>query len=166
MTLETQADDWQACLLLNIAGGAVVALGTYRFDFYSQTAGLTAHFRFIGGGVGAGGNLSGALLPANIGGFGPWSDLKCDKKFSVWDLNGSWGRLSSISFGMGVTFGPMMITAAKHFWSMESFFHSQNVGGFGTGPGGVGGEVLIGRWSYVTTSARKPSDIDNSGMVA
>jgi hypothetical protein len=139
MTLETQADDWQACLLLNIAGGAVVALGTYRFDFYSQTAGLTAHFR---------------------------SDLKCDKKFSVWDLNGSWGRLSSISFGMGVTFGPMMITAAKHFWSMESFFHSQNVGGFGTGPGGVGGEVLIGRWSYVTTSARKPSDIDNSGMVA
>ncbi|MGA2776910.1 MAG: hypothetical protein ABSF94_05085 [Steroidobacteraceae bacterium] len=156
MSLDTKAKDWQVCMLLNIAAGAVVAAGTYRFDFYSESAGLTARFKFVGAGLGAGGNLSGALLPADIGSFGPWSSIKCDQSFSVWDLNGSWGRLTSVSFGMGVTLGPMMISAARNFWSFASWFHSQDVGGFGTGPGGVSGEVLIGRWTYAGTSHNVP----------
>jgi len=163
MPLDTHASDWQVCLLLSLAGGAGVAAGDYVFDFYSATAGLTARFKFYGFGVGAGGNLSGTVIPAQLGPFGPWSSIKCDKSFSVWDLNGSWGRLSSITFGMGVVLGPVMITAAKRFWSTDSWFHSQDVGGFGSGGAGVSGEVVIGGWHYVTGSHNAPgSDDDNT----
>ena len=164
MAIETKATDWQVCMLLNAAAGAGAAAGTFRFDFYSATAGITARFKFVG--VGEGGNLSGAVLPADIGSFGPWSSITCDKAFSVWDLNGSWGRLSTISVGMGVTLGPMYITAAKNFWSLESWFHSQDVGGFGTGPGGLGGEVLIGRWTFLSTSHNVPGSSSGGGTVA
>ncbi|HMD75298.1 MAG TPA: hypothetical protein VKG05_15650 [Steroidobacteraceae bacterium] len=166
MAIETKATDWQVCMLLNAAAGAGAAAGTFRFDFYSATAGITARFKFVGVGVGEGGNLSGAVLPADIGSFGPWSSITCDKAFSVWDLNGSWGRLSTISVGMGVTLGPMYITAAKNFWSLESWFHSQDVGGFGTGPGGLGGEVLIGRWTFLSTSHNVPGSSSGGGTVA
>lgn len=156
MPLETQANDWQVCMILNAAAGAVLAAGDFRFDFYSEAANLTARFKFYGVGLGAGGNLSGAVLPATLGPFGPWSGITCDQKFSVWDLNGCWGRLSAIGGGSGVVFGPMMITAAKRFFSTTTLFHSQNVGGFGVGGAGVGGEVLIGGWHYAGLSHNEP----------
>lgn len=164
MALGTAANDWQACMILSIAGGAGIAAGTYRFDFYSPTAGLGARFKFVGMGVGEGGDLSGTALPAQLGPFGPWSSIDCDRPFSVWDLNGSWGRLSSVNVGMGVGLGPAYITAAKPF--LRSWFHSQNVGGFGTGGVGASGELLIGRWRFVGVSGNVPGASSGGDTVA
>jgi hypothetical protein len=166
MALDTKTDDWQVCMILNAAAGAGIAAGDFRFDFYSAKANLTARFKFYGVGVGAGGNLSGMVLPATIGPFGPWSGITCDQQFSVWDLNGCWGRLSAIGGGAGVVFGPMMITAAKRFWSTTTLFHSQNVGGFGGGGAGVGGEVLIGGWHYATLSHNQPGSDGADDLMA
>jgi len=182
MAIETRAGDWQVCLLLSLAGGAGVAAGTYRLDFYSASAGISARFKFFGVGIGEGGNLSGTLLPAEIGSFGPWSGITCDQNFSVWDLNGSWGRLSSVTIGLGVTLGPVLISAAKRFWSLDSWFHSQDVGGFGTGvvdTGGSGigqpgkiaglsasGEVVIGRWGFIGTTHNVPGPSGGDGTMA
>ena len=164
MALETSATDWQVCMILSIAGGAGIAAGTYRFDFYSPTAGLSARFKFVGIGVGEGGDLSGTTLPAVLGPFSPWSGIKCDRSFSVWDLNGSWGRLSSVTVGMGVGLGPVLITAAKPF--LSSWFHSQDVGGFGTGGYGASGEVLIGRWRFVAVSGNTPGSTSSDSSTA
>ena len=166
MALDTQTNDWQVCMLFNAAGGAVLAAGDFRFVFYSDKAGISALFKFYGVGLGAGGNLSGFVMPVNIGPFGPWSDLTCDQKFSVWDLDNCWGRISAIGGGMGLVFGPMMITAAKRFFSTTTLFHSQNVGGFGGGGAGVGGEVLIGGWHYAGQSHVTPANTgaDSSTM--
>lgn len=162
MGLGEAANDWQVCMVLSIAGGAGVAAGTFRFDFYSAAAGICARFKFVGVGLGEGGDLSGTALPADLGAFSPWSSIDCDRNFSVWDLNGSWGRLSSIGVGMGVGFGPCMITAAKPF--LNSWFHSQNVGGFGTGGVGASGQVLIGRWRFVSVSGNVPGASSDSDV--
>jgi hypothetical protein len=167
MGFDTRTNDWQVCMVLSIAAGAYLAAGTYRFDFYSQKALICARFKFFGFGLGAGledgkqrlevtpSDLSGTALPIeNVPGFSPWSDIECDRSFSVWDLNGSWGRLSSLTVGAGATVGPTMITAAKPFW--KSWFHSQDVGGFGTGAFGASGEVIIGHWDLVGLSQNRP----------
>ena len=159
MGLGDTANDWQVCMILSIAGGAGIAAGTYRFDFYSASAGICARFKFVGFGVGEGGDLSGTALPANLGPFSPWSSISCDRDFSVWDLNGSWGRLTSVVAGMGVGLGPVLITAAKPF--LNSWFHSQDVGGFGTGGFGASGELLVGRWRFVSVSGNIPGSGGN-----
>jgi hypothetical protein len=158
-----RATDWQACMIFNVGAGAGIAAGDYVFDFYSATVGAAGRFKFYGVGIGVGGNLSGGNLPVTFGPIGPWSSINCDRPFSIWDLNGSWGRLGAGSVGAGVTLGPMYITAAKPFF--HSWFHSQNVGGFGLGAG-AGLDELIGRWRYVSVSGNVPPAFSSGGTVA
>ncbi len=164
MGLGDKVDDWQACGIMQVAGGDVAAAGLFVFDFYSAKAAVTGRFTFKGGGLGIGGNASGTALPADIGTFGPWSSVSCDKPFSIWNLNGAWGRISTLGFGMGVTFGVVFITAAPPWSAFDSFFHSQNVGGFATGAG-AGGLVVVGNWRFKKVVETTPSSYKNDTSV-
>ncbi len=156
MGLDTKSSDWQVCGILNAAGAEVLAAGLYVFDFFSQAANTTARFAFKGVGIGIGGDASGGVLPANLGPFTPWSSIHCDKPFSVWDLNGAWGRVTNAGYGMGVTFGIMYITAAPPWSMFEAFFHSQHVGGFGVGAGAAA-VALVGSWRFKRVSHNIPA---------
>jgi hypothetical protein len=165
MSLGIKANDWQACGVLSLAGSDGIGGGLFIFDFFSAKANLTARFTFKGGGVGLGGkyngeswggDASGTAMPADVGSFGPWSSIKCSKEFSVWDLNGAWGRLTTLSGGIGLTFGFVYITAAPPWSIFTNYFASQNVGGFGTGIG-VTGLILVGNWRYKQIVQNRPS---------
>jgi hypothetical protein len=166
MGLGDRVNDWQACGLMQVAGGEGVAAGLFIFDFYSAAAGLTGRFTFKGGGIGIGGNASGTVVPSQIGPFGPWSSVDCDTPFSIWDLNGAWGRITSASVGMGLEFGVVFITAAPPWSMFNSFFHSQNVGGFSTGAG-AGAIALVGNWRFKMVVNNSPSSVSSgSGTMA
>lgn len=166
MGFATSANDWQVSGIAQIAAGEAVAAGLYVFDFYSATANVTGRFRLSGTGIGLGGNASGTLVPAEIGPFGPWSSIDCDESFSLSDLNNCWGRLSTLSVGMGLLFGVVYITAAPRFWSTRTYFHSQNVGGFGTGAG-AGGMVIVGGWHFSNITYNRPGpSASSSGTMA
>lgn len=160
MGLGDKVSDWHACGLIQVAGGDAIAAGVFVFDFYSATANVTGRFTFRGGGIGIGGNASGTAVPSQIGPFGPWSSIDCDNPFSIWDLNGAWGRLTSLSVGMGLEFGVVYITAAPRWSMFTSYFHSQNVGGFSTGAG-AGGFTLVGSWSFKSVVHTSPADISS-----
>jgi hypothetical protein len=165
MGLSDQVDDWQVSGRVQVAAADVIGAGLFVFDFYSAKAGVSAVFWFKGAGVGLGGDASGGGLPSDIGPFGPWSALECDKPFSVWDLNGAWGRIASANVGMGLTLGPVLISAAPPWSMLDSFFHSQDVGGFGVG-GGAGAFVLVGNWRFKQVSHRIPPTPDDSEYTA
>jgi hypothetical protein len=158
MGLSTQASDWQVCGVMQVAGAATVGAGWYVFDFYSATAGICGRFNFRGGGIGAGGNASGTALPIEGMGFSPWSSIETDHSFSLSDLNNCWGRLTSLSIGVAVQVGVLYISAAPRFFSTRAYFHSQNVGGLGTGLG-AGGVVFIGGWHFAGVSGNIPASV-------
>ena len=163
MGLSDKVSDWQVCGVIQAAAGAGLAAGMYIFFFYSSAANLSARFRLSGVGAGAGGNASGTALPVEGMGFSPWSSIECDKPFSVYDLNNCWGRLSTLSVGAGVQVGVVYITAAPRFWSTSSYFHSQNVGGLGTGLG-AGALVIVGGWHFSSVVGNQPGSSDSSTM--
>jgi len=157
MAFSTKVTDWQVCCFSGVAGGAVVAAGIYKFIFYSQQAGVSESFLLRGVGIGVGGNASGMTLPQDFGTLGsPWSAIDCDKAFSAADLRGSWGRLTTLGGGIGVQYALVFLTASTHFWSTESFFHSQSVGGFGLGGAGAGGLTVTGTWRHSGSSIYNP----------
>jgi hypothetical protein len=156
MSLGDKANDWQVCAAMQIAGADVIGAGVFVFDFYSQSADVSARFKFKGAGVGAGGNASGTMIPEEIGKFGPWSSIECEEPFSVWDLNGAWGRISALSGGTGLLFGYEYITAAPPWNIFRAYFFSQNVGGFGIGVS-AGGFVFVGNWKFMKVCNNKPS---------
>jgi len=165
MGLGDQASDWQVCGVGQVGVGLAIAAGDYVFDFYSSSLAMTARMRFYGVGVGLGGNASGTALPKVIGPFGPWSAIGVDQPFSINDLNNCWGRLTTVDVGAGVSFGAVYITAAPRFWSSNTYFNAQNVGGFALGLG-AGAIVLIGGWKfwYVTNSGSN-SDTTYGGQI-
>jgi hypothetical protein len=94
MGLDTQAADWQVFGRVSVAGGAGISAGLYIFDFYSATAGVSAQFGFHGYGFGEGGNLGGLSPPEDVGPMTALSSLDCDRPFSIYDMDGAWGRIS------------------------------------------------------------------------
>ena len=165
MSWNTRTTDWQVCGLGQVGYGAGYAAGTYLFCFYSATASVSGLYLFSGGGMGVGGNASGVVNPADYGAVSsPWSQLSsfpfvCGvKEFSGNDLNGAWGRISSLGVGgLGVTYGVTYITAAPPWAITNFYFFSQNVGGLGYGPGaGLGGQAIVGQWGFVSTTSLRP----------
>ena len=128
-----------------------------------EGASVTGRFRLSGAGIGLGGNASGTMLP--VQGVSPWSSIECDEAFSINDLNNCWGRLTTLSVGAAVTAGVVYITAAPRFWSTRTYFHSQDVGGLGTGLG-AGGMVIIGGWHFSHVVGNRPGASPSSDMVA
>jgi hypothetical protein len=159
MGLSTRANDWQVCGLVSLAGGAGAGAGLCIFDFYSATAGVSARFGFKGGGLGVGGNAGGTTLGQDVGPFTAWSDIEAVNPFSVWDLNGAWGRLASFGGGIGLGYGIVAITAAPPWaWSgNRAFFVSQSVGGLGFGVG-ASGVLLVGNWRFRRVTHNTPGD--------
>ena len=157
MSLGDKQSDWQVCGAIAVAAADVAGAGLFVFDFYSKNAGGTGRFVFKGAGIGLGGNASGTMVPDEIGPFGPWSSITVDEPFSIWDLNGAWGRLSSASMGAGLLFGVTYITAAPPWSLLKSYFHSQNVGGFSKGAG-AGALVFVGNWRFKKVTSHKPSE--------
>ena len=156
MGLGTKAEDWQVCGLVTVAGGYVVGAGLFVFDFYSPTAGLTARFTFTGVGFGAGGNAGGTTA-GDVGRFTAFSDIEAITPFSVWDLNGAWGRVGSFGAGIGLAYSIVAITAAPRWSWKHAYFTSQNVGGFGTGVD-AGGVWVAGIWRFKKISNNKPAN--------
>lgn len=161
MGFDAKANDWQVCCLVDLAAGNVIGAGLYVFDFYSPTVGTTVRFKFHGLGIGLGGNASGTTLPDEVGPFGPWSQIACEKPFGVWDLNGSHGRLTNLSVGAAIVVGVLYISAWPKWTLGEDWFYSQNVGGLGSGVSS-GGVVLLGRWRFNKVVANAPA----SGITA
>ena len=149
-----KATDWQVCSVLSGAVAFEVAGGFFDFDFYSPTAGMTGRLRLGGLGAGVGGNASGTVLP--LPGQNPFTSINCDMAFSLDDLNGAWGRITQAGVGTGVGFGVMYLTAAAHFFSFSSFFHSQNIGGWGTSAG-AGALSIVGIFGWMGVSGNTPS---------
>ncbi len=162
MAFATKVTDWQVCGLGGAAGAAGIAVGLYRFIFYSQSAGVSESFNLRGAGIGVGGNASGTTLPQDFGDYGsPWSSLDCDRAFSAADLRGAWGRFTTAGAGDGVQVAIAYLTAAAHFWSTESFFHSQYVGGFGIGVG-ASALTITGTWRHAGSSVFNPNNFPGS----
>jgi hypothetical protein len=156
MGLDTQATDWQVFGRVSVAGGAGISAGLYLFDFYSVTAGISAHFGFKGYGFGEGGNLGGLSAPNDVGPMTAWSSLDCDRAFSVYDMNGAWGRITYLGGAVGVGYSALFISASPRFWTLDSFFHSQYVGGISLLSVGGGGQVLLGGWNFKRVSNNIP----------
>ena len=157
MAFSTKVTDWQVCGFSGLAGGAVIAAGLYKFIFYSQQAGVSESFLLKGVGLGVGGNASGLVVPQDFGDLGsPWSSIDCNQAFSAADLRGAWGRLTTLGGGIGIQYALVYLTAAAHFWSTESFFNGQSVGGFSAGSAGAGGLTITGTWRHQGSSIYNP----------
>lgn len=164
MGLSTKATDWQVFGSVSIAGGAGLGAGLYLFDFYSATAGVAGLFSFRGVGIGEGGNLGGLGVPEDVGPLTQWSSLECERPFSLVDLNGAWGRLTALGAAVGVGWSAVFITAAPHFWSFQTYFASQFVGGLSQASVGGGGQVLVGGWEFKRVSNRKATSSDHAAV--
>ena len=164
MGLATPASDWQVFGRVSVAAGAVISAGLYVWDFYSATAGVCARLGFNGVGLGAGGNLGSLGAPEDVGPLTVWSQIDCDKPFSVYDLNGAWGRVTALGGAVGAGYSAIFISGAPAFWSMKTFFHSQYVGGISLLSVGGGGQSLIGGWRFkgVSSNAPGPSSPETS----
>jgi hypothetical protein len=149
MGLSTEADDWQV-LCINSFGVALgLAAAVFIFDFNSETAGLTARFRFVGFGSGIGTRILSVVLP----GLSDWSQISCDRPFSVVQLDHTSGTMASASVGVGATIGPCLISAIK---SSGSLFSDQDAGGLSAGLS-AGAFLLAGRWRFNKIVLNSPS---------
>lgn len=157
MSWLTKTTDWHVCSLGQIAGGAVVAGGTFFFIFHSRTANVSGIYSFSGSGIGGGGNASGFLNPADMGIVSsPWTQLyrstphQCGLyPFNTHDLNNTQGRITYTGAGFGgVTYGTMFISAFKWNPFADGYFWSQPLSGAGFGMPGIGGGVLVGLWEF------------------
>jgi hypothetical protein len=155
--LDTQATDWQVFGRVSVAGGAGVSAGLYIFNFFSGTAGISGLFGFHGYGFGEGGNLGGLGCTDDVGPITAWSSLECDRPFSIYDMNGAWGRISYLGGAVGVGYSALFITASPAFWTLQTFFHSQYVGGISLLSVGGGGQVLLGGWRFKGVSNAVPN---------
>src|SRR5689334_18709896 len=158
MSLDVKASDWQVFGRVSVAGGAGLGAGLYVFAFYSETASVSATFSFVGLGVGEGGNLGGLGVPEDVGPITAWTSLECDEPFSVWDLNGGWGRITYLGGAVGAGYSAIFITASpRSLWTMRHYFQSQYVGGISVLSVGGGGQVIGGRWRFKRVSNNIPA---------
>jgi hypothetical protein len=148
MGLGTAANDWQCVCVLQAGGAAGAGGGAFMFDWYSPTANLSARFELLAGGVGAGGNLTGASLPD------AWSTVSCNQSFCVYDLDGADGWIESLSIGVGVQYSVTYISA-RVIGGADYLFEDQSVGGFSLGAS-AGVFALVGSWQFARVVANKP----------
>lgn len=164
MNWTLRTDDWQVCCLGQVAGGAGAGVGYFTFAFYSERAGGTARYYFTGGGIGAGGNASGVVNPADYGALSsPWTQMSSIpymqgiRPFNTYDLNGAGGRISSLGVGaLGSTYGVTYITASPWNTLTNAYFWSQQLSGLGYGASGLSGVVLLGTWTFASQINLRP----------
>ena len=161
-----RAIDWQVCGIAQVAGGSGAAGGWFLFCFYSADAGGSAYVVFSGVGVGIGGSLAGVVNPEDYGTVSsPWSSMSsmsyvCGvNPFSITDLNGSNGRLSTLGAGIGMIGYSATYISAGTGDQPDAYFFSQSCGGLSFGAGatiGTNGASLVGGWTFLKEAAFRP----------
>lgn len=148
--LEKQIHDWQVSGLAQTGGGSGLAGGVWFFAFYSPSAKLTEYFGYLGGGVGVGANIGGVGLPypSDLGKGLSYSPIKCERPFSVVDLNHSGGRVSMLGAGLVAGLSSCVISA---FNFSGELFSGQECSGMSIGVGACGIST-VGFWASVTLS--------------
>jgi len=150
MGLSTEADDWQVLGITSFGVGLALAAQVFVFDFFSETADVTARFFFIGYGSGIGVRSGGWVLP----GISSWSSIDCKRPFSVRQLDHVPGTIASVTVGVGANVGPTLISAISG--SGAALFSDQDVGGVSGGIS-AGAAALAGRWRFARTVHNRPS---------
>jgi hypothetical protein len=145
-------NDWQACGIASGSLGGLIA-GSFGFwEFRSQDANCRASFIFAaaGFGVGLSGSLGGGSMPspsdvAHNRQPDLWSDLNCERKFSVRDLDLSWGQMSNLAASACVGYQSTSIAAGKY----PVLFSASDASGWSTGVG-LNASALWGWWKMLS----------------
>ena len=64
MSASTKANDWECVGIATIGGAAGAGGALTMFQFRSKAADFMGEYLFVGGGVGIGGSLNGAVAPS------------------------------------------------------------------------------------------------------
>jgi len=149
-----KATDWEVCGVAQAGGAVGVAVGTSVWQFRSALANRQANYNFTGAGLGLGGDLGGAGAPSPVDVAknqqpNLWTQLQCDTAFSLNDLNGSSGRITSAGAGFALGYSIVYISAG----TFPSLFHSQNVSGWSVGVG-ANASVMVGMWNQMGASSQ------------
>lgn len=151
MALDTKATDWRCCLVRQVGGAAGLAGGAFLFDWHSQSAGVTARFALVAGGVGVGGHWGGVL--ADDGDLTCWGAVACAEPFSAADLDRAAAAVYAVGVGLGLSLTLAVIDAKRP--GGPFLFRRQNVSGFGVGVG-LSVVALAGTWAFNRLVAHKP----------
>ncbi len=138
----TNVTDWEVAGVAQVGGAATVGGGVWMFEFKSTLAAVKQPFIFVGGGLGLGGSMGGASAPDMSSGTPSYTALTCDRAFSINDLSGSAGRLTTAGAGLSVGYGVTIITAFN--WG-GSMFSSQECYGISIGVG-ASAITMVGYW--------------------
>ena len=130
---------WEVLSVSSVSGGAGPGGGVFVFHF-RRDQGAVAVFSCVTYGLGVGG------AGGSVG--GNYSRITTERSFSVDDLDGCAGRITSLGAAWGGGIGSCHISAFG--LSVGNLFLSQQVGGvsFGAGAGGV---VGLCRWDCTGT---------------
>ena len=145
-------DDWQACGVASAALGEAVA-GSFGFwEFRSKDADCRATFLFAAAGFGVGfsGSAGGGTAPSPsdvVHNRQPdlWSDLNCQRKFSVRDLDWTWGQMSNLAAAACIGYQSTTIAAGRS----PVLFTASDVSGWSTGVS-LNAAALWGLWKRLS----------------
>lgn len=171
MSYVTKASDWEVSCVASLAGGEVIAGGSFLFFFQSKSAGLLMNCRYHGAGIGGGLDLGQlakqggklaktdklakllqtypklekgfAVLAYGAAAFLSFSPIETETPFSMNDLHNTMGRLTFGSLAPGYGYTIMYITAMTGPFS--NYFASQPAHGWGFGFG-LAGMTTVGMW--------------------
>lgn len=163
MISSKKANDWEIAGIAQVGGADVVGAGVYFFEFRSKAADFRGQFIFIGGGLGLGGSVGGASMPAPgdfvcARAYSPFSSLRCDRDFSADDLDLVAGRITSAGASFAYGYSVVRVTAFTNALAagpgllvqafLPTLFHSFPASGWGTG---VGASVTVfsGIWKKI-----------------
>jgi len=138
----TKVTDWEVAGVAQVGGAATLGGGAWMFEFKSTLAAVKQAFVFVGAGLGVGGSVGGASAPDFSAGTPSYTAITCDRAFSVDDLSGSAGRLTTAGAGLAVGYGVTIISA---FNLRGSMFSSQECYGISIGVG-AGAMTTVGYW--------------------
>ena len=137
MDRSKRSNDWEVLGVSAVAGGAGPAGGEFIFHF-RRDGGAVAVMSCSVYGLGVGG-MGGSVL-------GTYSRITAERSFSINDLDGCAGRLTTAGAGLGAGYGLVYISAFG--FSAGNLFLSQSVGGF-TLTAGAGALTGISYWKCV-----------------
>jgi hypothetical protein len=147
MSTTKKASDWEALAIASIGGAGGLGGELIMFQFRSKEARFEGDYLFIGGGIGAGGSLNGAIAPSPAdvarGGRGMnlWSSIKVLKPFSGDDLDMAYAKVDSASVAGAYGYSFMLITGGF----FDRLFNLQSVSGWSVGVG-INVGIMPGIW--------------------
>jgi len=141
-----KASDWEIASIRQIGGADITGAGIWFFKIRSKYVGIDEPFNYVGVLGGYGGSIGGASLPSPTS---PrqmsYSRIQCLQRFSLDDLDGSFGRITNMS--ASVIAGYSLLCVSAYTFS-GSLFVSQWCNGFGAGFGAIG-VTSMGTWTHM-----------------